>query len=148
MDINKVFQSKHFKELLLGLGVIIILFGVFGSGVFVGFHKARFSYGWGENYHRAFGGPRGGFIRDFGGHDFINGHGTVGTVIKVESGSLIVKDRDNVEKTINVSQATTITRGHDKIQLSDIKVDDRVVIIGAPKNDGTVDAKFIRLFGI
>ncbi|HTL39491.1 MAG TPA: hypothetical protein VL306_01640 [Methylomirabilota bacterium] len=138
--------DKRIKWALVGLGGLIILLLAFQFGMFVGFHKARFSYAWGDNYHRNFGGPQGGFLRDFSGKDFINGHGITGTVAKVETNTLVIKAQDGAEKTVNVTDQTTIRQGSQTIKISDLKPDERVVIIGTPKDDGTITAEIIRLF--
>lgn len=142
------FQSKTFKWLIGILGGLIILLLIFQLGMYIGFRKAGFSYLWGDNYHRAFGGPKGGFLRDFEGRDFISGHGTAGTIAKIDGSSLIIKDRDGVEKVVSITESTSIKKGRTDIKLSDLKIDDQVVIIGSPKDDGTVEAKIIRIFDI
>jgi len=146
MDINSFFQSKKFKWTLITIGALVILLVVFNLGFYVGLRKANFSYRWGENYHQAFGGPQKGFIQDFQGKDFISGHGTVGAVIKIESDLIIVKGPKDAEKTISFNNQTIINRGQNTIKTTEIKIDDRVVIIGSPKDDGTIEAKFIRVF--
>ena len=150
MDFNKLFQSKTFKRVLIGLGALIVLLLVFKAGEFVGYRKARFSYKWGENYQRNFAGPRGGFFgnfgRGFGDRDYTNAHGTFGSVIKIDGSTLIVKGSDNVEKTVLVSDKTTITSRRETIKTSDLKVDDRIAIIGSPNEQGQIEAKLIRVF--
>ena len=42
--------------------------------------------------------------------------------------------------------STAIKEGDKTIKPEDLKVDDRVVIIGSPKDDGTIEAKFVRIF--
>ncbi len=155
MDMKNFWQSlqtKYFKWPLLALGAVIVLLLVFQLGMFVGLRKAGFSYRWADNYHRNFGGPRGGFMGefmgDFMGRDFINGHGTVGTVVKVEGSSLVIRGRDNVEKIINLTDKTAINLGRQAAALSDIKVDNGVVVIGSPQDDGSIEAKIIRVFDI
>ena len=72
------------KWVIIGLAGFVVLVLVFGAGVKVGTLKARYSYRWAENYHRNFGGPRGGFLGDlksFPQGDFINGHGVFGEII-------------------------------------------------------------------
>ena len=146
MNFREIFLSQKFKWLLAAVLSLIVLLLVFQLGVFVGFHKANFAFRWGENYHRAFGGPRGGFLRDFSGRDFTNSHGTAGTVAKIDNQDLVIKGRDGVEKIVHMADTTTIEKGRSAIKLSDIKVDDRVVVIGSPKDDGSIDAKIIRVF--
>jgi hypothetical protein len=142
------FQSKTFKWLISILVGLIILLLIFQLGMYVGFRKAGFSFRWGDNYHMMFGGPRGGFLRDFEGKDFISGHGTAGIIAKIDGNSLIIKGPDGVEKIINITDGTAIKKGTADIKLSDLKIDERVVIIGSPKEDGSIDAKIIRIFDI
>ncbi|MFA5021819.1 MAG: hypothetical protein WC508_01955 [Patescibacteria group bacterium] len=146
METNNFLQSKHFKWMLGTISAIIILLIVFRLGVLVGMYKANFSYRWGENYHRMFGGPKEGFLKDLPGRDFVDGHGTAGSVIKIEGNSIIVKGQDNIEKNILITDQTTIRRGQTAIKITDIAVDNQIVIIGSPKDDGTIEAKFIRVF--
>jgi hypothetical protein len=157
MDFNKFFQLKTFRTGLIVIGALIVLLLVFKAGVFVGYKKAQFSYRWGENYHRNFAGPRGGFFGDFrrgfGDSDYINAHGTFGSIIKIDpsigpgqAATLIVKGSDNTEKTILVSDKTTIASRREAIKINDLKVDDRIVIIGSPNEQGQIEAKFIRVF--
>ncbi len=143
-------QKKSSKKALIlwvtvGIAAILVLVTIFGLGVFVGTQKARFSYRWAEQYHRHFGGPRGGFMRNFGLRDFIDGHGVFGKILKIEDNTIIVKSGKDVEKSIVVSDQTTIKRGRETIKVSDLKVDDIIVVIGSP-TDGQIKAKMIRVF--
>jgi hypothetical protein len=89
MDFTKIFKSKTFKIVLAVIAGFVIILLILAMGMFIGYRKANFSYRWGENYHRNFGGPRGGFFEDFGGRDFIGGHGTFGQIIKIEVQTLV-----------------------------------------------------------
>jgi len=156
MEFNKFFQSAIFKKTLLALGAVIVLLGVFKLGILVGYKKAGFSYKWGEQYHRNFGGPRGGFFgnirRGFGDKDFINAHGTFGSIIRLDSTTstalsiLVIKGKDDLEKTILVSDKTEIGSRRQAITIGDLKIDDQVVVIGSPNEQGQIEAKLIRLF--
>jgi hypothetical protein len=146
MKISDWFQTKKFKIILAGLGVFIGLLLVFQLGVFVGFSKARWSFQWGDNYHKNFGGPRGGFLRDFEGQDFIGGHGTPGAVVQVDGDSIIIKDPRGMERIVTVSAKTTLKKGTADFKLSDLRLDDRLVIIGSPRDDGSIEAQLIRVF--
>lgn len=148
MDLKNSSGFNQFKWLIGATVLLIVLLLAFQLGFFVGSRKARFSYRWGENYHRAFGGPPGGILRDFRGQDFISGHGTAGTIAKIENNGLIIKGQDGVEKTINIATDTAIKKGRTDIKISDLKVDDQVVVIGSPKDNGSIDAKIIRIFDI
>ena len=129
-------------------GLIVFLL-IFKLGIAVGYQKAAFSYRWGENYHRNFGGPKGGFMREFNqeisGGDFIGGHGTFGQIISIADSELVVRGKDNVEKIIVVNENTDIRRFRDTIQIEDLIVDEPIVVIGEPNDQGQIEAKFIRI---
>ncbi len=147
MDIKEIIKSKPYMITALSLAVIAVLVLIFGGGMYMGYRKARFSYQWGENYHMNFGGPRGGMggmMRDFGGKDFIDSHGASGQIIKIDSSTIIIKGQDGIEKSILVKDDTTIRRFRETIKLTDLKVGDYIVIIGAPNNGGQIEAKFLR----
>lgn len=147
MDANGFFQSKSFRRIIIGVGLLIIVLISFGTGVLVGYNKARFSYAWGENYDRNFGGPPHGIFGFLPDNSFINAHGTFGSVLDINPGSstLMVEGRDNIEKTILVSSATMLRADQNDIKLSDIKINDPVVVIGSPNNQGQIEARLIRM---
>ncbi|MFA4936821.1 MAG: hypothetical protein WC575_00810 [Patescibacteria group bacterium] len=146
MEITKFLQSKIFLTTTWIIGIIIILLCVFQVGVMVGARKAGFTYRWGENYHRNFAGPRSGFpLPGLDDRDFIEANGIIGQIIKLDSNSLIIKGRDNVERVVLVNDQTNILRFKDEINYSDLKIDDFVVIIGEPNDTGQIEAKFIRI---
>lgn len=112
---------------------LAIVIAAFGVGVQVGFHKARFSYAWGEHYERNF------------GSRLFDAHGTFGVILKVNADSLIVQGHDNVEKIILIDGATVIERMRQPLALSELKADDRIIAIGEPNDQGQIIAKFIRI---
>lgn len=151
MKFKEFFQSKIFKTAIwIAAGIAVCLL-IFAAGVSVGFRKANFSYKWGENYHRNFGGPRGGFLQEFRGGDFIEGHGTAGQIIKIDdlasisTPSLVIKGAREAEKIILIKNDTVINRLRETIKPGDLKVDDYVVIIGKPNEAGQIEAKLIRI---
>ena len=149
MDTNKFCQSKLFKRILVGVGLLVIILVSFGAGVSVGYNKVRFSYAWGENYDRNFGGPPRG-IFGFPANQFppnpgfINPHGTFGTVLYVTSSGLAINGEDKIEKTILFSSSTIIRGGRSDMQATDLEVGDPVVVIGSPDGQGQIKASFIR----
>ncbi len=150
------FQSKELKIATIAVGIILILAGTLAVGIKIGFHKARYSYKWGENYERNFAGSRPSFprsgslgpmMRNFEGDDFRNGFGMAGTVISIADNKLIVKDRDGKENTAEVTSETIIKkRRSDELSIGDIKTDERVVVMGKPDESGVVKAILIRIF--
>lgn len=153
MNINKILTMIKSKKILHVIVVILglaLLLGTYSVGMAVGFRKAKFSFAWGENYHKNFGGPRGGFLRDaerdFSGSDFIDAHGTFGQIIKKDGDLIIVKGKDNIEISVITGDKTTINKSRKSINALDLKIDDRIIIIGDPNNQGQIEAKFIRVF--
>jgi len=123
--------------------MIILL--VFKTGMMVGFQKANFSCHWSDSYHRNFGGPRGGFPGGLGDRDFLEANGTVGQIIKIASSTLVIKGRGNIEKVVLIKADTVINQRKETITIDNLKVDDSVVVIGEPNNDGQIEAKLIRV---
>ena len=146
-------ESKTLIRVLYFIGILIIAKLIFLAGVMVGFHKASFGRAWGEHYNENFGmghPPLGTFnIRTTGMNNmmgyFPNSHGAAGKIIKIELPNLIVEDRENTEKMIFTDANTKIQRGREDITIDDLKVSDFIVVIGAPDNQGLIDAKLIRL---
>ena len=143
LTMNKILDFLKSKTAVIIIAVLFglaLLLGTFSIGMAVGYRKAKFSYAWGENYHRNFGGPRGGFMRDFNidlnGKDFIGAHGTFGQIISVGGSELVVRGKDNVEKIILVNNDTDIRRFRDSIQLRDIQIGEPIVVIGEPDDAG------------
>ncbi|MFZ5391482.1 MAG: hypothetical protein ACOZAJ_04390 [Patescibacteria group bacterium] len=152
MDWNKFFSAKVFKTVSYAVACLVLLLAVFTLGTYVGYRKANFSYKWGDNYHRNFAGPRGGFMMDkpfpkppFGPEEFMEGSGVFGQVIKVDSNQLVIRGRGDLEKIVVLDSDTVIKKFQQTISLSDIQIDDQVVIIGQPNNQGQIQAKLIRV---
>jgi len=117
------------KKDIYKIGVaIIIAFGVFQAGVFVGFHKARFMNRFGDNYMK----------------NVPGGHGAIGKVISVASSTIVVSEK-NVEKIVAINAETKIAQRRNSATSTDIKAGDFIVVIGEPDETGQVVAKFIRL---
>jgi hypothetical protein len=145
MDIKKFFQTNSFKIIIAAIAGLIVILLILSLGMFIGYRKANFSYRWGENYHRNFGGPKGGFFQDFSGRDFIESHGTFGQIIKIDSASLAIKGRDGAEKIIMLKANTAIRSGREEIKPGDLKVNDYVTVIGDPNDAGQIEANLIRV---
>lgn len=149
MDLKNLVQSKNYKIIMISLASLAVIFLTFTAGMSIGFHKARFSYQWGENYHKNFTGPRGGMFRgmlgDFGGKDFIDSHGASGQILKIDGSELIIKGQDGVEKIIVVKEDVAVLHLRETVKPSELKVDDYITVIGSPTSDGKIEAKFIRV---
>lgn len=152
---NKGMQAV--KIVLTSLAGLVLVLAIFSAGMMAGFRKARFSYQWGENYHKNFGGPKLGpqgpigmpprdFLKGMRGDEFINPNGLSGSVIKFNTSTLYIKGDDGVEKNVAISEATLIRGGRSNLKITDLKTDDKVVILGAPSSTGQIEAKLIRVF--
>jgi hypothetical protein len=137
-------KSKKIIILIAILFALATLAATFSAGVAIGYRKAKFSYAWGENYHRNFGGPREGFIREFSG-DFIDPHGTFGQIISINDNLVAVKGPDNVEKIVLVKDDTSILSMKVPLKLTNLKTGDNIVVLGEPNVNGQIEAKFIRI---
>lgn len=152
MNLDKIFQSKLFRGVILGLLTLVVVLSILKIGMFVGIKKADFSHRWSDNYHRNFGGPRNGFMEGFGDRDFMEANGIFGQIIKINSPTdqaqlttIVVKGRNNVEKMIAVNDKTIIKRFMEDIKIIDLKVDEYIVVIGDPNESGQIEAKLIRV---
>jgi len=158
MEEQKFLNKKNVTIILASLGSVILLMAVFAAGVSVGFHKARFNYQWGENYRQNFGGlmmgrpgerevrPQPGFLGEARGNMFFNANSASGSVVKTDTSTLYIVGDDKVEKSITVDSKTIIRKGNEILKLSDLKTDDKVVILGAPSSTGEIEARLIRVF--
>ncbi|MDO8668599.1 MAG: hypothetical protein Q7K35_05980 [bacterium] len=147
MTMKEIFKPVHFNKLLIILSAAVVLIFVFTLGVFVGHEKARFSGAWGENYYRNIMGPgrAGGFgMMDFDRRGF-NGRSGLGQIIKIEGNEMIIKDQANIEKAVLITERTAIVKDSQNIKITDLKIDDKVIIIGRPNNQGQIEPKLIRV---
>ena len=133
------------KTIAVSVAGLIVLLLVFMAGQFVGFHKATYSYEWGDRYWQSFGGPKPGPGPMMEGRGFMPGHGSFGSIVKVASGSILVQDQGGAEKEIVITKDTSIRRFDQTIDASDLRVNDQVTVIGAPAQNGTIEAKLIRV---
>ncbi|MBI4457942.1 hypothetical protein HY633_03190 [Candidatus Uhrbacteria bacterium] len=145
---NPVFKNAKIRAALAVFGGVILLLAAFQAGIHVGYRKAGFAYQWGENYHRVFGGPGDGFMREARGRgpDFMAAHGIFGTILKVDGDEIVIAGQDGVERTVVVDAATEIRGGRERFAAAALVADERVVVIGEPDGSGRLLAKFMRVF--
>lgn len=146
MTIADITKYVSIKAAIITAIAVGLLLGIFQLGIFVGYRKATFSYNWGDNYHRMFAGPRRGFFQDFQGRGFMNAHGLMGDIIKIDGDTIVMRDKDATEKIVIVGTGTTIHRGPEMLQITDLHVNEDIVVIGGPNTQGQIDAKLIRVF--
>lgn len=138
-------RSRTFMSIIIGVFALALLAIVFSAGAMVGARKARFSYEWGDNYHRNFAGPRNGFL--FGPRDleFMEVHGVAGQLMQIDGSVLLINGRNDRERTVITSNGTIIKRFNETVGLSTLQNGEMLVIIGEPDNQGQINAKFIRV---
>lgn len=147
--LKQIFESKKIVGILAILVTLIVLLVVFRFGMVVGERKADFSGRWGENYGRFFGEPRPGFFpapAEFRDNRLMSPHGNAGTVLKINGDTIVLKGKDNIERTILISTSTVIMDMNENIGLDKINTGDSLVVIGEPTKDGQIGARFVRVF--
>jgi hypothetical protein len=144
MDLKQILESKLFKGILVGVGVAIAVILIFEAGIAVGYHKAAFSYHFGDNYYRIFDDQ--GMIPIFSMREmgFPDAHGALGKIIKIDLPTLVIEE-GGTEKAILVGDDTVIRKFRETIKATELKVNDSVIVIGSPNDKGEVEAKLIRL---
>ena len=143
-QIKQVLKESKIKKVIYILGCILIVLVIFQAGMFVGFKKAGFAFRTGEQYFRQMKGPDNQFMGMDRG-DFGNSHGAIGKIISIKLPSIIIADRDGIEKTIVVSSSTDIKQFKNSVKIEDLKIDDFVTVIGNPNEKAEVEAILIRI---
>ena len=146
VDFNKIFKSKVFKGVLIGIGALIILLVLIGVALGIDHHRRSFGFD-----RRGFanqmpmmqrGGERqGGVSQNF----YNDGHGIFGPITKIEGSIITIKGPNNLEQTINVDDSTAIRKNQETLKATDLKVDDNITVVGMPDSTGQIVAKLIRV---
>ena len=145
-DFNEIFFSKGFKIGIAITGFAVFVLLILQLGMMIGFQKANFSYKWENNYPKNFMMPREFPMGEPGLQPkFMNSHGIAGDIIKINETSLVIKDVDTLEKVILIDKNTSIRKTRDNMNIGDLRVDDKVVVIGNPNELGEIEAKLIRV---
>lgn len=144
--LKDIHNSKTVRGIIIGLGIAVLVLGIFKLGQVSGYHKAKFSQRFGDNFNRNFVDPReGGFLKDFSDRrNLPGGHGAVGKIVSIALPLIVVAGPDNIEKTIVVSDSTEIHMYRDDINTKDLNIGDFIVVLGNPNDSGQVEAKLIR----
>ncbi len=142
--IKKMFTSPASENLLLKLvvllGLLIIVVVIFLAGEEVGERKAEFSYHFSDNYNRMFGGRM-----MLGDNTMMSGHGASGTIVKINLPTVVIEDKNNVEKIITIDNASIIKELRNTIASTTLKVGDEIIVLGTPQSNGDILAGLIRV---
>jgi len=152
---KNILQSNvHNKTVLCSIVALLVALCIFQAGIFVGYHKASFSYGAGDNFHHMFGYPehremmgRGDMpmMAGFPGDEFTSAYGTMGTIVKIALPTIVVAGTDKVEKVVVVNEKTIVRQFRENLKNSDLKVGDAIIVIGEPTSSSQIEAKLIRV---
>lgn len=151
MNYKNLFQTKSSNKFLYGIGALVVALLIFQVGIFVGYKKASFSYGSGDNFYRMFGATEHHWMMNkdgrFGvrGGDLTSAYGTTGTIVKISLPIIVVAGTDKVEKVIVVDEKTIFRHLRNNIVNTDLKVGDTIIVIGAPNSASQIEAKLIRV---
>lgn len=153
--LKKVTSRPQHRVLIIAAmvtGIVLVAVGSFALGFSAGLHKARFSYRFGENYERNFMKSERQEMRDrimkkVDGKLFRSGHGVAGQILSIAEGSIIVSGSEGQENSVITSDTTTIMKGGEKVSLTDLRTGERIVVLGRPSDDGSIQADLIRVFG-
>lgn len=151
--IKDILKTKIFKISIIIFSIVSLFLLAFDLGISVGFRKASFSYKWRDNYNNnifprkeCMEPPFNDRFEEPLERGFINSSGATGEIIKInEDFSLIIKDFDNTEKIIILNNNTAIREFKEQFTKEDLRVGQKVVIIGDPKDSGEIEAKLIRI---
>ncbi len=143
---DKSTYSNTLKWVAAILAELIILIGVFALGMNVGFRKAHFTDEWIKNYPANFGSQAGAYPLPLPPPDrLFNNHGVLGTILNTDGKTIIIKAADNNENTVILEPATVIRQDFTDLTAKDLKANQQIIVIGAPNEQGQIDAKFIRI---
>lgn len=155
MTAKNIVESKYFVTAAFVCGALLIALVSFGAGVKVGLGKAFFSMHFGQNYERNFlgadrdggrDGRPGGMMGKMMDRGVRSGHGVAGEILSVNGETVIIKDRDNQEVTVRLSEITIVNRGPETVASTTLVTGERIVVVGKPGDDGVIGAQLIRVF--
>ena len=136
-------RTSRFKKTVYILGALIVLSLAFHAGMAVGFHRAEFGHRFDQSYMNAYGRhPEMGKGRER--DEPFETHGAIGKVLSVSLPTIVVEDK-NIEKVVRISSSTIVRHFRDHIDITTIKPNDFIIVIGEPNNNSEVVAKFIRM---
>ncbi|HOB90211.1 MAG TPA: hypothetical protein PKG74_02700 [Candidatus Colwellbacteria bacterium] len=151
MNIKDFFESKTFKGTLVGLTVFVVLLWIFQLGVGIGYRKAYFSGRAGDNFRLIFGGrPQNHGVPPFrvfypaAEQGVFSGYGTTGTIISINLPRFALETPENIERSVLIGEKTEIRKYRDNLRPEDLQLEDNVVIIGSPSQNGEIEARLIR----
>lgn len=143
-DIKEYFKSPSFRGIIIGFALAFTALLIFQAGEAVGYRKATFTHGFGNNFYRGFDERPGRFMVMRGGGP-LAAHGATGQIVSINLPTFIVAGPDGVEKIVVVQDDTLVRQPSGDVTANDLKVDDFVVVLGEPNADAHIEARLIRV---
>jgi hypothetical protein len=125
-------SNKWLRIVLIGLGAVLVLCILLGAGVFV----VRWSAARSGNR------PVGLFRQIF---RLTRGHSAVGSIQSINGQTITLLLSDGTTQTILVNPQTRIEGNRKRLTLADLKVDERIAVLGSPLDGGNISATLIHV---
>ena len=125
-------SNKWIRIILIGVGAVLVLCILLGAGVFVMRWSAIHS---GDR-------PVGLFRQIF---RLTRGYGAVGSISSINGQNITLLLLDGTTQTVMVSNQTRIELNRKKLSLPDLKVGDRITVLGSPLDGGNISARLIHV---
>lgn len=105
------------KKVIYITGIILGIFIILNIGMIIGARKAS----------------------------YMDQHGTIGQITKIDRTSISVESPDSIEKVLVVGSSTQIRNKDKVLGLSDLHIGDFIAAIGSPDNACQLEAKVIQI---
>jgi hypothetical protein len=125
-------SNKWLRIVLIGVSAALVLCILLGAGVFV----VRWSAG------HSTGRPVGLFRQIF---RLARGHGAVGSIQSINGQDITLLLADGTTQTILVTAQTRIEENRKRLKLADLKIDERIAVLGSPVDGGSISASLIHV---
>ena len=145
--IKSLLRTKTSSRVAISIGIASVSLMIFYTGVEYGYHNAEFISRSGDNYYGIFTPREGrpdGVARSLSDSPKST-HGVSGKIVSISLPTMIVADKENIEKTVRIDDDTALREFHNTILSSDLKAGDDVVILGSPGPNTEISARLIRV---
>ena len=105
------------KKIIYVAGIVLGIFVILNIGMIIGARKAS----------------------------YMDQHGTIGQITKIDQGSISVEGPDSIEKLLVVGSSTEIRNKDKVLSLSDLHIGDFIAAIGSPDNACQLEAEVIQV---
>lgn len=122
MPLQEFKSLSSYSKIIAALGILLLLLIVFSAGVSVGYNRASQT-----------------------GPNRIYSHGAIGNITSIEFPNMVVRGPNRAEQVITVGTSTVVRMMRAPATLSDLSIGRQVVVIGSSRNDGRIQATFIRI---